>query len=137
MNLITSMRLLLNEQIPLLIFVRSQTVKYYLGLDTLLKAIGNEAIPLLRTIDPFFIPQAEESFKKIFGKSAQKGLDILQHRIGLISYKVPKDLIRQGQNKPIVSPIKVKLDPKVAERFTLDYIKQEMVDFIIERLNHI
>lgn len=103
---------------------------------TPIKAIGNEAIPLLRTIDPFFIPQAEESFKKIFGKSAQKGLDILQHRIGLISYKVPKDLIRQGQNKPIVTPIKVKLDPKVAERFTLDYIKQEMVDFIIERLNH-
>lgn len=100
---------------------------------TPIKAIGNEAIPLLRTIDPFFTHDAEESFRKIFGKSAQKGLDILQHRMGLITYKVSKDVVRE-QEKPIVIPVKVKLDPKVAERFTLDYIKQEMVDFVIERM---
>lgn len=102
---------------------------------TPIKAIGNEAIPLLRTIDPFFTPATEESFKKIFGKSAQKGLDILQHRMGLITFKVSKDVVRE-QDKPIVIPVKVKLDPKVAERFTLDYIKQEMVDFVIERMSY-
>ena len=100
---------------------------------TPIKAIGNEAIPLLRTIDPYFTETVEEAFRKIFGKSAQKGLDILQHRMGLISFKVPKDAVRE-QEKPIVIPVKVKLDPKEAERFTLDYIKQEMVDFVVERL---
>ena len=102
---------------------------------TPIKAIGNEAIPLLRTIDPFFTHNVEEAFKKIFGKSAQKGLDILQNRMGLITFKVSKDVVRQ-QDKPIVIPVKVKLDPKVAERFTLDYIKQEMVDFVLERMKY-
>lgn len=103
---------------------------------TPIKAIGNEAIPLLRTIDPYFTPAVEESFKSIFGKSAQKGLDILQNRMGLITYKVSKDVVRDKQQKPIVIPVKVKLDPKVAERFTLEYIKQEMVEFIVERTKY-
>lgn len=110
---------------------RSNNIVWASG--TPIKAIGNEAIPLLRTIDPFFTERAEESFKAIFGKSAQKGLDILQHRMGLITFKVSKDVVRQ-QEKPIVIPVKVKLDRNVSERFTLDYIKQEMVDFVLERM---
>ena len=53
--------------------------------------------------------------------------------MGLITFKVSKDVVRQ-QEKPIVIPVKVKLDRNVSERFTLDYIKQEMVDFVLERM---
>lgn len=99
---------------------------------TPLKALGYELIPLLRTIDPYFDDDAEQRFKKIFGKSASKGLDILKNRIGYVTFKVEKSQF--SKQAPIEQTIKVKVPN--AQRFTLDVVRKDMKDFIEERMNY-
>lgn len=94
------------------------------------KAMGSEAIPLLRAIDPMFIPKAEERFKAIFGSSAQRGLDILKNRLGLVSFKIEKEELGLEPPEMIILPIKV----KDSERFTLVYIREEMKRYIEDRM---
>lgn len=96
---------------------------------TPIKAIGNEAIPLLRTIDPFFDPLVEDRFKMIFGKNAKRAVDILAHRMGILTYKVEKSSV--VDIKPIITEVKVKL--KNGYDYTLGAIRDEMAAFIKER----
>lgn len=96
------------------------------------KAMGSESIPLLRAIDPMFTPKAEEAFKKIFGHSAQKGMDILKNRLGLISYIIKKEEL--GLEKPEMILTGVKIPD--GKKYTLAAIKVEMQKFISERLEY-
>ena len=57
---------------------------------TPLKAMGSEVIPILRTIDPMFDLETEDRFKKIYGLSSSRGLDILSHRLGYMSFKIDR-----------------------------------------------
>lgn len=95
---------------------------------TPIKAMGSETIPLLRTIDPLFNPGVEERFKKIFGLSSTRGLDILAARLGYLSYKVSKTFIN---NKVLTYTVKVKL-PNGLD-YSLESIREKMQEFIKER----
>src|SRR5690606_32925189 len=49
---------------------------------TPIMALGNECIPFLKTVDPFFDKESEEAFRKIYGRDAKRANDILRNRIG-------------------------------------------------------
>lgn len=97
---------------------------------TPVKAMGYETIPLMRAIDPLFTQDVEERFKKIYGRSASRGLDILAHRMGIVSYRVEKNEVMD--NKPQDHEVKVKI-PNSSD-YTLKTIRREMEKFIHERL---
>lgn len=101
------------------------------GSGTPVKALGAELITLLRVVDPLFTPQVEAIFKKIYGKEASKGLDIIRHRLGLVSYKVEKSEADESLLPPIMRPYPIKVPD--GDRFTLPAIRKVMEAFIKER----
>lgn len=96
---------------------------------TPLKSIGSDAIPIFRSIDPYFNDTATKRFSALYGKSVSRAVAVLANRIGMITYKVEKDAIRDV--KPITQDILVNF--KGAEQYTLDNIKIELRAFIAER----
>lgn len=98
---------------------------------TAVKALGYEMIPLLRCIDPYFTPLAEEKFKKVYGVSAKRAVDVLRHRLDLVSHKIPKSVVMT-----IAPPITIDKKIKIPDGhlYTVDYVKQEMKDFIVKRI---
>lgn len=110
--------------------VKSENVLWSSG--TPLKAMGYEVIPLLRTIDPMFDADTERRFKAIYGRSAQRALDILRNRMGMISHRVEKkDVV---DNKASSRVIRVKIPN--AKEYTLDAVREEMQEFIEQRLKY-
>lgn len=101
------------------------------GSGTPVKALGAEIITLLRVVDPMFTPQVEAIFRKMYGKEASKGLDIIQHRLGLVSYKVEKGEIDAELLPPIMRAYPIKIPN--GERFTLPAIRVVMEKFYNER----
>lgn len=97
---------------------------------TPLKAMGSEVIPILRTIDPFFDQEAEERFKAIFGLSSARGLDILAHRLGYMSFKIDKAQIVGNK----VEKFRVDVTLKNGDDYTLESISNEMSKFVKERM---
>lgn len=99
---------------------------------TPIKAMGSEVIPILHTIDPLFGREEEERFKKVFGLSTARALDILSHRLGYMSFKVEKEDIVKN------TVYKYKVDIKIpdSKKFTLAFIKEEMAAFVKERITH-
>lgn len=98
---------------------------------TAVKAMGYEMITLLRCIDPLFTKDSEERFKKIYGISAKRAVDVLRHRLDMVGHKIPKSEVMKIP-PPIVSKLKVKLPN--SNRFTVETVKQEMKVFIEERI---
>jgi SNF2-related domain len=99
---------------------------------TPLKALGYEAIPLLRTIDPLFTPDAEQRFKKIFGREAKRALDILRNRIGFISFRVEKGEFVDNKAKTHI----LKVSMPGSQAYTLATVRKEMQAFVEQRLKH-
>ena len=99
------------------------------GSGTALKAMGAELIPLFRLIDPLFTAPVEYRFKKIYGKEAKKGLDIIQHRLSIASYKIEKGELNLAP--PIMRPHPIKIPN--GDMFTLDAIKVDAAAFIKQR----
>lgn len=97
---------------------------------TPIKALGSEAIPLIKTIDPMFTKDVEERFKKIYAGDSSRALDILRNRLGMLSYRVESSAV--VDNKTSSKEIKIKVPG--GDRFTLDAIRIEMQKFITERL---
>ena len=97
---------------------------------TPIKAIGSEAVPLLRTIDPLFTEDVEARFKKMFAGDQSRAYDILNNRLGMISFKVPKSAFMTDE-KPIVQDIYV--EAPNSEEFTLPKVKEMMEAYIKER----
>ena len=110
--------------------VESKNVIWASG--TSIKALGYESIPIFKTIDPRFTDASIDKFKKMFGKEAKKSLDILAHRIDIMSFKVEKSELKL--NKPIIQTIKVTTPD--SENFTLDKVKEEMASFITNRVDY-
>lgn len=99
---------------------------------TPIKALSKESIPLLRCIDPLFTPQVEELFKKIFRGDAGRATEILNHRLGIVMFTVPKERLKLPD--PITKQIKV-VSPN-GHKFTLEAIKLQMQAFIQERMTY-
>ncbi len=93
------------------------------------KAMGSEAITLLRTICKDFTPEVEQAFRKVFGKEAKRALEILANRIGLVSFKVTKEEVET----PGVDFHEVKVQMKNANDYTLTNVRDKMTRFITER----
>ena len=96
---------------------------------TPVKALGFETIPLLKSIDPLFDLPTENAFRKMFDKDAKRTLDILAHRLGLVSHTVPKTEFMSEQ--PIYETIKVKMPN--SDKYTLPELSKVMADFIDQR----
>lgn len=96
---------------------------------TPVKALGAEIITLLRTVDPLFTPEVEVRFKKMFGREASKGLDIIKQRMGFVSFMIEKKEL--NLSPPIMRPYPIKIPD--GDRFTLPEIKKVMTAFIKER----
>lgn len=99
---------------------------------TPIKAMGSEVIPILRTIDPLFFPKVEERFKAIFGLSSSRGLDILAHRLGYMTFKVDKSVVVGNKIE------KYRVDVKMpnSEKYTLDSVRAAMTAFVQERTKY-
>lgn len=95
---------------------------------TPLKAIGNEAIPMLTAIDSYFNEDAQMRFREIFGKNASRAVDILRNRIGLITYKID-NVVDNGRKEPVRN-----IQMPNGEQYTLDNVKDVMRKFIEERM---
>lgn len=116
--------------LELIKLVRTTNIIHASG--TPLKAMGSEAIPLLRAIDPIFTKKVEERFKKIYGTSGNRGLDILRNRLGLISYKVEKAQL--GLQPPIINVLPVKMPN--GKDFTLTAVRAAMKEYLVERMKY-
>lgn len=99
---------------------------------TPLKAMGIEAIPLFRVLDSAFTPPVEEAYRKIYGTSAQKGLDILKNRLGIVSFVITKDQLELSKPEMLMVDVKI---PN-GEFYTLESVRNEMTKFIAERLKY-
>lgn len=99
---------------------------------TPIKAMGSDAIPLFRCIDPLFTNSVEMRMRKIFGKDASKANDVLANRLAMVSYKVPKEMFMKDE--PIVNELPVTLPN--GDEYTLDRIKIKMLAFIEERTRY-
>lgn len=99
---------------------------------TPVKAMGAEVIPMMRTLDPYFTPDVEERFKKIYGLSSARGLDIIANRLGYMMFKVDKASIVTNKLNTFV--VKVQMDG--SDEFTLSSIRKQMGDFIKERMKY-
>lgn len=96
---------------------------------TPIKAVGHEAIPLLRVVDPLFTPEAERRFKLIFGLSAKRANDILRNRLGLISHKIPETYMTIPPPVDITKQVQVPNN----QRFTIPAVRDEMQRFMLQR----
>lgn len=96
------------------------------------KAMGSEAITLLKTICADFTAEVEASFRKIFGKEAKKALEILANRVGIVSFKVVKAEIET----PGVDYHEVKIPLKNGPEYTLTSVRDKMTGFIETRLKY-
>jgi len=96
---------------------------------TPIQALGVECIPFLKCIDPMFNDEAEERFRKIYGRDAKRANDILRNRIGHLKYHVPKqDVV----DIPIHTQTVLVKMPN-AHEYTLEAIGEKMRKFIMER----
>ena len=116
--------------VDLCLKLRSTTKGVLWMSGTPLKAMGTEMIPFLRSVDPMFTSKVEDSFRKVFGVSQARAVDVLSHRIGLMSYNIDKSEV--VDNNTIEKTVKVRF--KGMEAYTLSSIREEMRAFIEERI---
>ena len=100
-----------------------------LASGTPIKALGSESIPLFRVIDPYFNEDVEQRFRKIYGKDASKGLDILKHRLGIVSFKIEKKELKLLP--PIMETVKISMPN--SQQYTLAAISTDMKKYTEER----
>lgn len=94
------------------------------------KAMGSEAITLLKTVCKDFSKEVEASFRKLFGKEAKKALEILANRIGIVSFKVVKEEVET----PGVDYFERQIKIKNGQEYTLTSVRDKMTKFIGDRL---
>ena len=99
---------------------------------TPIKAIGKESIPLLYTIDPLFNDQCAEIYSKIFAKNRSSALDILSHRMGIVTFTVAKSEVVEN---PRVETTRNVHMPNGSD-YTLPKIQQDIIEFVKERTTY-
>jgi len=113
--------------IQMCIEVDSRDVIWLSG--TPIKALAVEAIPLIRCIDPLFNDDVEKRFRKMFSEGKGRALDVLQCRMGLVTFIVEKKEL--GLKDPIFINMPIQLPH--GNQYTLPEVKKAMSAFIAER----
>lgn len=91
---------------------------------TPLKAQPKEAIPLLKTIDPMFNKHVEKRYKGVFGSSKAVALDILNHRLGIVKFKVTKEQYSKIEE----TEKSLTISFKGMDRYTLSNVRDVMLE---------
>lgn len=99
---------------------------------TPVKAVGREATPLFRTIDPFFDDDAQRRFKAIYGKSASRANDVLRARMGRVHYHVSASQVLEFTT--VYKDVDVVLNNGMD--YTLKAIRLDMVKYMKDRVAH-
>lgn len=99
---------------------------------TPIKAQGRETFALFTVIDKFFDKAVQDDFLKMYGRDNAFLNEMLAHRLGRIKFTISAI---EGMGKP-PEPINVKVSFPGAERYTLNAIRAEMMDFITERVDY-
>ena len=107
----------------------SKTKNILWASGTPIKATSGEMIPFLRTIDPLFNESVEKRFLNIFNRNVDTAHEILNHRIGHISFKITKYEFRL--NEPTIIELKVSMPN--GDDYTLETIRKDMVAYVKER----
>lgn len=102
---------------------------------TPIKMIGFECITLLQCIDPLFTPSVEELFRKIFGVSSKRAVDILRHRIDLIGHKIPREVF-MDVSPPIIKQIRVKLPNRKGDKYTVKNVRLAIKKYMEEQSSY-
>lgn len=97
---------------------------------TAVKAMGSELVVLFKAIDPLFTDEVKTIFTRLYGsKTSSNNLDLLNSRLGLISFKVDKK--ETGLSEPITIDISIKSNK--GDKYTLENTSLEMSKYITER----
>lgn len=99
---------------------------------TPIKAQGRETFALFTIIDKFFDSYVRDDFIKMYGRDNAFLNEMLAHRLGRIKYTITKV---EGMGTP-PEPILVPVSFPGAEKYTLNSIRAEMMDFITERISY-
>lgn len=122
--------------VDLVNILRIPTVKHSClivrGSGTPIKAVGAETIPLFKTIDALFTADVEYRFMKIYGKSATRGFDILNHRLGKAMFIIPKTVVRE---KPAPATI-LKTPMPNGDYYTLTAVRSRMEEYFDVRYKY-
>lgn len=112
-------------------------VRGYLGCEhvlwmsgTPIKALGREAAPFLRCIDPCFTKDVEARFLGMFGKTASRANDVLAHRLGYLTHRTDKLSVVDNQ----VKEEKILVQVPKADQWTLPAVQEQIRQFCTERL---
>lgn len=97
---------------------------------TPIKAQGRETFALFTIIDKFFDAAVQQDFLKMYGRDNAFLNEMLAHRLGRIKYTITKI---EGMDKP-PEPVMIPIKFDGMEKYTLNSIRAEMMDFITERV---
>jgi superfamily II DNA or RNA helicase len=98
---------------------------------TPIKAQGRETFVLFKVIDKYFDNYVQDDFNKMYGRDNAFLNEMLAHRLGRIKYTITSV---NGMGKP-PEPITWPVSFPGAEKYTLNSIRAEMMDFIQERVS--
>ena len=94
------------------------------------KAVANEAIPCLETIDPLFTEEARVAYTKLYGAGDPRALDVFNHRIGRMMFKAElKDLVEIPLQE---YDCNIKLPD--GRRYTLPEVSKDMRAFLEDQM---
>lgn len=112
--------------------VNGKGIKHNLWMSgTPLKAFGKECVPLMTCIDPLFDNDCKDRFIGVFGNASDRALDILQHRIGIVSHKVKSDKSVLGDINLYEYTAKIKIPN--GDEYTISSVRKKMTAFVEER----
>lgn len=93
---------------------------------TMFKAVGSEIIAAMYCLDMTFNEKMEESFKRLYSASARGALQLLQYRLGYITYKVVAEQVKLGEP---ITDIKEVTTPD-GQDYTLTNVLKRMKEFV-------
>lgn len=97
---------------------------------TPIKALGVELMPLLMILDKYFDEDALQIFKKALGVNTTLASDILKTRLKVMSHRKTKE---EALNLPPKSEKIKKISIPNGDKYTVDSVKSQALDFIAER----
>jgi len=99
---------------------------------TPLKAIGKEAVPFLTTIDPLFTEDVRKAFVGLYGATVGRALDVLNHRLTSLSFKIEKQAVVNNEKEEYTLQIEI---PN-GKDYTLNEVRRKVREFIEDRIEY-